>query len=241
MKYTFALSYTTEPVACLRERAEKTESEFRENLTAFLIETYAVESHETAAIAATLLARMTGDSRIKYHSPVHVLSIFQFAQENGIELESWEHLALWFHDAIYVPLASDNEARSAMLMQALLPLPNNALLQADCEKAVTAILATAHHELPTEELAQDSKHLTGAQLARVMDLDLWGFTSDEATRINNDLVWQEFEELVPSRDLFDEGRKQFFQKLIAKGYLFRSPEFQQFEEIGMRNALRIIG
>ena len=73
-------------------------------------------------------------------------------------------LAIWYHDAIYEPAASDNEARSADLLRAdMTGLAAPALL----EWAETLVRLTATHDLP-----DGMPSVLAADAALFLDLDM---------------------------------------------------------------------
>jgi predicted metal-dependent HD superfamily phosphohydrolase len=90
-----------------------------------------------------------------YHGPLHLSDVPQ-----SVAREKWEaprevFLALLFHDAIYVPGRSDNEAQSAALAGSILP----ALIPAaDMQRVEELILLTATHgqgaSAPDDEAAK---------------------------------------------------------------------------------------
>lgn len=94
-----------------------------------------------------LLARYAEPHR-HYHTQRHLdecfarLEAVRARAEHPGELE----LALWYHDAVYDPRASDNEARSAALAEQAM---HRAGLAADARDRVRAlIMATRHDHLP---------------------------------------------------------------------------------------------
>lgn len=81
----------------------------------------------------------------RYHGTAHVAAVLRSLDELAATDEATE-LAAWFHDAIYDPTASDNEARSAELFTATaqqLGIDGNV-----ASEAHTMIVATAGHQLP---------------------------------------------------------------------------------------------
>ena len=170
-------------------------------------------------IARTVVGSMS-DPSLHYHTPVHVLSMFQFAEQNGLEIGCANELAVWFHDSIYVPgKEGQNEPCSGHFMKALLdPFLDEAISQ----KVDGIIQATAKH---LEEVSVD--HML------IMDLDLCAFAFE-----NQDVVQQCVRDEYP--DLNDteyaERRKAFLEALIAKGHVFRSAVFRdRFDDIAMKN------
>lgn len=94
---------------------------------------------------ARLLASYAEPAR-HYHTQQHLAECLALSDDMAdLAIHPGEvAIALWFHDAVYVPLAPDNEARSAAWAGA-------ALRAAGAEDAVIArveehIMATAHHD-----------------------------------------------------------------------------------------------
>lgn len=172
--------------------------------------------------AHTLLERMSSPA-IHYHSPIHVLFILDFAQEHEIELLWPEELAIWFHDSIYDvnQKTGVNEKYSAMFMEAQVGpyLDPRGVLDAGA-----MIRATGDHfskEMP--------KHLQ-----KVVDLDVSHFSLPrEQYKITTDLLRLEYSSI--SDEAFDAGRKDFLTHFLAKGFIYRSEPFQQFEEAARNN------
>lgn len=109
----------------------------------------------SAAAAADLLRRHTEPHR-GYHDAAHVgLLWLRHLMHGGDSADRDMALAILFHDAVYEPLARDNEARSAGLFAEMVP-HGSAWVQ-------DAIRATADH---LGYAGQDCR------IRRVLDLDL---------------------------------------------------------------------
>lgn len=153
-----------------------------------------------------------------YHGQAHIdamLAGLRQAVTAFADVEAAE-LAVWFHDAIYDPAASDNEGRSACLMlDQLAGLADPALLQ----RAAIMIRATATHAVPSglaPDLARDA--------ALFLDLDLAVLGADPGT-------YDAYErgiaaEYVPihGEPRFRAGRHAFLQGLITRPRLFLTDE-----------------
>jgi predicted metal-dependent HD superfamily phosphohydrolase len=72
----------------------------------------------SAAAFADLVARH-GEAHRRYHTIGHVAAVLDALDLLGAGREA--RLAAWYHDAVYDPTATDNEARSARLAAAVLP------------------------------------------------------------------------------------------------------------------------
>ena len=184
--------------------------DFIENCSKFL-DVYNIHYYTSNAIAYSLYARMS-DLRLHYHTPVHVLSMLQYARENKIDLERHEELAIWFHDAIYIPGAVEgqNEYESLCFMRSLL---GSFVDNDELTKAGNIIKATAKH-LETH---------VHPNCYKVMDLDLISFSFPNQSLIG-ELIWKEHSHLC-MEEKFHEGRKNFLKKLIEKGFVYRSNQF----------------
>jgi predicted metal-dependent HD superfamily phosphohydrolase/AcrR family transcriptional regulator len=149
-----------------------------------------------------------------YHDPLHLAEVLQsFARE------TWEapreiFLALLFHDAIYVPGRSDNEAQSAALAGSLLP----ALIPgADTPRVQQLILLTAAHGQGAS--APDN------EAAKFLDVDLAILGAKPA-------VYDRFAAGVAReyghvpREAYTAGRVWFLDRLLAAPRAFNTDAFE---------------
>lgn len=99
-----------------------------------------------------------------YHTFSHAAQVAQrvrmLAEREGLDDPTVPWLAAWFHDAIYVALRSDNEARSAALALEWGP----GWLDADWERVAALIRLTAAHGSVTD-VALDAQVLLDADLS----------------------------------------------------------------------------
>lgn len=77
---------------------------------------------ETRSAGAALIGRYAEPHRI-YHDTVHLLTVLERIDEIGgaADDEAAVTLAAFFHDAVYDPSREDNEERSALLAESMLP------------------------------------------------------------------------------------------------------------------------
>ncbi|THC42953.1 N-methyl-D-aspartate receptor NMDAR2C subunit [Massilia sp. Mn16-1_5] len=119
-------------------------------------------------------------------------------------------LALWFHDAVYVPQAADNEARSATWAA-------EALLAAGADQDVIAriqalIMATAHHQAEEESDAR-----------LVIDVDLAILGAEPAR-------FAEYEEQVRAEyasvpdELYRQKRGELLARFLQRPAIYRTAE-----------------
>ena len=137
-------------------------------------------------------------------------------------------LAIWFHDAIYQPMRSDNERKSADWALKFLNSVNAPLgLRAKIEHY---ILATKIHE----------RQQAGDDLALFMDIDLSILGSDEEiftvfeTNVRREYRW------VPA-PIYRNKRRKLLQGFLARPKIYSSAWFQQrYEALARHNLARAI-
>lgn len=165
-------------------------------------------------------------AREGYHSLPHLVHVI------GVWKEHFEHfaypgeagIALFFHDAIYVPGRSDNEARSA-------ELANDALMKAGADgnarsRVRDLVLATRHSAEPLEDDAR-----------LVVDIDLSILAAEESRYAEYvDGVRREYSR-VP-RFLFDRGRRKLLEDFLARERIFLTPYFAPLERRARENLRR---
>jgi predicted metal-dependent HD superfamily phosphohydrolase len=161
----------------------------------------------------------------RYHTLAHIdhcLSMFDQCKSLAINPDALE-IAVWFHDAIFVPGKPDNEALSAELYRDL-----SAGVHTDefRELVDKLIMATLHNESPLDD----------SDAAYMVDIDLSSFG----------LPWEDF--LRDSRHLREESaelsdadysRKQgaFRACLFARPHFFQTDFFRQLYEQQARDNL----
>lgn len=142
----------------------------------------------------------------RYHNLDHVehcLAEFDAAAAKTAQPDQVE-TAIWFHDVIYVPNASDNEARSAALFR------EAARGAADCgftDAVVALILVTTHRHTPTDPDQQ-----------LLCDIDLASFGATWERYIKDSTGLRE-ESTYSARDYIIRQRA-FLQRLLDRPRIF---------------------
>ncbi len=170
-----------------------------------------------------------------YHNQSHVDAMLRglAVEASRITAPGIVELAVWYHDAIYDPAASDNEDRSANLLASDMTgvIDAAALLAAEI-----MIRATVDHVLPpdlTEPLRSD--------VAAFLDLDtaILGAGRDEYDAYEAG-IRAEYEP-VHGAAAFRLGRSAFLQGMLGRERLFNTDRFHKaldtVSRLNMRRAL----
>jgi predicted metal-dependent HD superfamily phosphohydrolase len=159
-----------------------------------------------------------------YHTWTHIVECLDVWERCGEEADdpSELELAVWLHDAVYRPLRSDNEARSAELALELLSACPSARVRPG--RVRDLILATRHPSPPAspdEALIQDvDLHVLGAPPARYREYERQ--------------IRREYR-MVPNAP-FRKERARLLRSLLASEHVFRTPWFRdRFESAARAN------
>jgi len=169
-----------------------------------------------------------------YHNWVHVTRVLDHvgavAGEPGWQQPSEVWLAAIFHDAIYVPGASDNEKRSAELARNAIPRWFGGQ-PIDIDRVAALIELTARHgRLVPGEVDRD------AALFLDCDMAVLGAASDEFDRYEAGIAEEYIGAIAP--DAFRAGRRAFLERLLAAPRIFLSPWFHERLDAPARANLR---
>ena len=134
--------------------------------------------------------------------------------------------SLWFHDAVYLPGAPDNEDRSASLARSC--LAGAAPLGAP-ERVAAMVLATKHLDLPTD---------SNTQLLCDIDLSILGREPSEfgefERRIRQEYAW------VPE-PMYRRARAEVLNGFIRRRSIYHTDRFvQRYEGAARRNLERAV-
>lgn len=176
-----------------------------------------------AAIYADLGQRYTADGRF-YHTLEHLRLMFAVLDGMGGTAVSDPALlfAVWFHDAVYQPAATDNEAQSAALAaQALTRLAVPAPI---IQRVGQLILLTQTHPHDVTDL--DACLLLDADLS-ILAADAAGY-GRYARQIRREYAH------VPD-DLYRRGRTTVLQRFLARPRLFLTPALALAEAAARAN------
>lgn len=175
------------------------------------------------------LDRRYREPRRAYHTWAHVadcLAELDGVSDLAVRPEAVE-LALWFHDAVYDPGASDNEERSAALLREA-----GARLGLDVDLAAAAaalVLATAHRAGPGREPA-------GGDAALVRDIDLAILGAPPARfRAYEDAVRREYGHLTDAE--WRAGRSAVLTMFLERPRLYATDAFRDRREARARRNL----
>lgn len=158
-----------------------------------------------------------------YHGIEHIAQMLAWGRE--LVLDDVQVMAVWFHDAVYDPRSSTNEADSAALAGRLLSAGGWA--DADIERVQNIVIDTANHA-PT---------CPGS--AAVLDLDLaslalpWPqFTANTAA------IRAEYPHVDEAA--FAAGRQKFFTAMLQRQRLFHTAWGAQREAAARANLQRAL-
>jgi len=181
---------------------------------------------------ATNVAEIVIDKHMEHHRHYHntrhlsfCLSELDHAQSSIDEPDVVE-LSIWFHDAVYMPNASDNENQSAALF---LQLARGQLPELLCRTVAGIIQATHHQQPPTTK-----------NEACVLDIDLAsiGLPWEDFNRDNEALRAE-----VPRihDNLYYEGKSSFLTSLLARDKIYFTKYFyDRFESRARDNIKRYL-
>jgi len=176
---------------------------------------------------AAVLARYAEAHRA-YHTGEHIartLTLLDGVRGRLYRPDEAE-LAVWLHDLVYDPRATDNEARSAE--HAASWLAEGGADAARRERVRALILATRHAATPTEH---DARYVVDVDLAILgatpADFDRYEIQVREEYRFRSESEWR-------------TGRARLLRGFLARPRLFVTPEFALFEEPARANLARSI-
>lgn len=155
--------------------------------------------------AAAELVRRYEDPRRSYHDAAHAgLLWLRHLMHGGDPGDRDMALAILFHDAVYEPLAKDNEARSAALLVSLMPGHSGWVRE--------AVLATADH------FAYGG---ADCRVMRLLDLDLTPLAErPEVFARNTALLRQEYAALP--EPAWRRGRREVLGQFAAAQRIYRT-------------------
>jgi len=208
-----------------------TECELNHEFTArfknFLQEINEKISNGDCLYISDMLCNSMSKYGIYYHTPAHILNIFQFAEDNKIELNHLEKMAIWYHDSIYFmkQKPGENEKASARFFSVFSHLFNLNFFNKDEELTIrNYICGTAH-------FLDKSSDLRGYNISeKVMDLDLHSFA----------LPYEQFKQVAAlvSRETGATPQQTigFYNLLLARAPIFRTIEMRDnFESRAIEN------
>jgi pantetheine-phosphate adenylyltransferase len=170
--------------------------------------------------------QFTYDSLIKmwsakprnYHNLSHLADCLFLLDEYKDRMEDPEmvELALWFHDAIYDPLKTDNEEASAALVSRSFKKEGGLT-----DKIKDLIYLTKHAVVPTESDTTDAKYMMD------IDLHILGSDTDKFMRYERD-IRREYAH-VKDED-FAKGRADILERFLARESIYNTPAFRELYE-----------
>lgn len=185
------------------------------------------------SLLADLRARYAEPQR-HYHTWEHIEALLRWFEQRRLHLHdpAVVELAILFHDAVYDPTRSDNEAESARLLEAAaLPGVDDAVRAG----AVRLIKATARHQIP-EDLASADR----GDMAEFLDMDLSILGAPpEVFDVYEDAIRREYA-FVPE-PLYRAGRRGILESFLDREQLYFSDWGQaSFERQARANLERSI-
>ncbi len=170
-----------------------------------------------------LVARYSEPHRA-YHTLQHIAECFgQFTQVTDAHSPAAIGIALWFHDAIYDPKASDNEAKSAEWALRILEASGAATpLKSDVERL---IMETRHDAVPEDR---------DAQILVDIDLSILGAPAERYAEYESQI---RFEYNWVSADAFRSGRTRVLKSFLDRPFIYNTDGFRTRLEARARGNL----
>jgi len=171
---------------------------------------------EAAEIAFEDIVARHSEPHRRYHGLSHLTALFDLLERHAPDIApgSAARLAVWWHDAIYDPKASDNEERSAHLARTT--LQDLRTREALVDETAELILKTKRH--------WDSGRASAAGDAFLdADIAILGASpavyDAYAAGVRREYGWA-------SDELYRHGRSAFLQSALARERYFRTDGFE---------------
>lgn len=193
-----------------------------ENDLAELLGKFSADEEKNKETIALLIEKYSEKHRA-YHNLSHIKSLLSDAVAFKSVIKDYEsvRLAVWFHDAIYEPQSSANEAESARLaVENLLTLN---VPKEKIEKVEKMILATKKHD--ARELDEDG------ELFLDLDLSILGANPSLYEKYSK-AIRQEYS--FASESLYRERRRAVLQNFLDREFIYYSIEMREFYEEAAR-------
>jgi len=168
-----------------------------------------------------------------YHNLKHVkncleeLEGFKKSTDMNVDFDIVE-LAIWLHDVVYDPRATDNENKSAMFAEEL--LSSAGFAKPKIQNVKKLIQATDHKSLPKD-----------VESAIIIDIDLAIFGKSKK-------IFDEYEKAIRNEysfvpdDIFRKARKKVLYKFLKKEEIFNTEFFmQKYKNEAIKNLSNSIG
>jgi predicted metal-dependent HD superfamily phosphohydrolase len=176
------------------------------------------------------LAAAYGEPSRAYHTAEHVqacLAEFDECRELARHPDEVE-AALWFHDAVYVPGAADNEEQSARLANTA--LQSHGVTGEVAQRVAELVRATRHASIPLD---------SDARLVSDIDLSVLGRAPDE---------FGEFERRIRreytgvAEQAYRRSRTEVLTGFLARRFIYQTPYFRElYESRARENLTRLLG
>jgi predicted metal-dependent HD superfamily phosphohydrolase len=164
-----------------------------------------------------------------YHTAEHIrdclaeLDLTRNLAQHPDEVET----ALWFHDAVYLPGASDNEDQSAELARTA--LSRSAVPQEVADRIAALVLATRHARVPS---APDERLICDIDLS-ILGREPTIFDSFEQ-RIRREYAW------VPE-PMYRQERSALLSEFLRRRSIYQTDQFRhRYEASARANLKRLI-
>jgi predicted metal-dependent HD superfamily phosphohydrolase len=186
--------------------------------------------HAPLVLATDTVAELVtryGEPHRAYHHAGHIAEVLRWfdwvADEVGWDHPADVYQAIVFHDAIYDPLAKDNEARSAEL----------ARRHGASERAAALILLTARHgSLASADVDREAAHFLDCDTA-ILGAPAAEFDAYDAA------IGREYA-AIPA-EAFRAGRRQFLATMLARPRIFLSDLFHaRLDAAARANLARVL-
>jgi predicted metal-dependent HD superfamily phosphohydrolase len=182
--------------------------------------------HDTAASTFADLVGAYSEQGRHYHSLDHVATLLLLLDRHGEEVvdRSAVELAIFFHDAVYVPTRSDNEARSAVLARerlTALGLPSDLVA-----RVADLVLATRHgseHAAPPHD----------ADVALLLDLDLSILAADRSAYAAYARAIRGEYATYPD-EVYRPGRRRVLGQFLARSRIYETDRLHQLWDVAAR-------
>jgi predicted metal-dependent HD superfamily phosphohydrolase len=207
--------------------AEQTETRLRTRWEALARRT-GIAHGDGTALLAELIAAYAQNGR-HYHNLDHIAALCDLLDRHGDSVRNRDalELAIFFHDAVYEPIRSDNEAASAALArERLTGLGIAENLIAEVERM---ILATRHG-------ASAADAGSDPDLALLLDLDLSILAAERATyTAYAEAIRREYA-IVPDA-IYRPGRRRVLADFLARPRIYATPRLRDLWEAAARSNL----